>query len=70
MKHVQKLAKKYGALLLLTSGMAVAQTAPDPNTTVTGAAATAQASWAAFAAVSASAFVFAMVIAYGRKGRK
>jgi hypothetical protein len=41
-----------------------------PVDTVTGASSTAQTAWAAFAAISASAFVFAMVIKYGRKGTK
>jgi len=61
--------KKYGLLLLLTSAGAFAQ-ATDPNSVVTGAATTATSSWTSFAALSATAFVFAMVIGYSRKGKK
>lgn len=64
------------ALPMLALGLALVMGAPDmlastdPVADVNGAATTAQTAWAAFAAISASAFIFAMVIGYGRKGKK
>lgn len=60
---------KYLAGLCLLAASAFAQSST-PVDTVTGASTTAQTAWAAFAAISASAFVFAMVIRFGRKGTK
>lgn len=53
--------------LLAVSGFAQEST---PVQTVQSAVATSQTGWAGFAAISASAFVFGMLIAYGRKGKK
>jgi hypothetical protein len=59
-------------LVLLALGLASAAMAADadPNQTVIGAGATAQTGWTTFATISAAAFVFGMVIAYSKKGKR
>lgn len=58
-----------GVGLLTTAVVTMAQTST-PVEVVEGAGATAQTAWTTFAGISAAAFVFGMVIAYGRKGKK
>ena len=52
------------------TALAHAQTAPDPVEVVEGAATASQAVWVAIAGLSATAFVFAMLISFARKGKK
>lgn len=58
-----------GGLAVGSTVTAMAQTA-DPVETVTGANTIALAAFVGFAGISASAFVFRMVIAYAGKGKK
>ena len=61
------------SLVVLALGLAsaaMAADAVDPNQAVIGAGASAQTGWTTFATISAAAFVFAMVIAYSRKGKR
>jgi hypothetical protein len=56
--------------VIIAAPLATFAQAVDPNETIVGAGAKAQTGWSTFAAISATAFVFAMVMTYSRKGRK
>jgi hypothetical protein len=65
-----KSVRKVGLVALLTLFPLWASASTDPVADVTGASTTASTAWSSFAAISASAFIFAMVIGYARKAKK
>jgi hypothetical protein len=71
MKSIKNMVLALGVVLALALP-AQAQTfdGSAPATALTGGLSSAQTLWLGFAGLSAAAFVFGMVIAYGRKAKK